>query len=185
MITDRGAAYPASTTTQSGEIVISPHHNVSGTEHLVLAEMLHWRLFRIAVAMRRQEYDQFATNELTLTQCSVLYVLQKYRRVRMSELAAHERVTLPTMTKAVRRLKELGMVRRQRDTSDHRNIWIEITAKGVQTQRAAVAELLDTIVTELSPSEIQALDAALEPLERLAADSDRRMQRMSTPSPTT
>lgn len=142
-------------------------------DHVELAEKLHWRLFRIAAALRRQEYDPTSSAPLSLTQCSLLYVLQQSRRSRITDLAAHERVTLPTMTRAIRLLHEQGMVRRERDEFDHRNIWIEITPKGIETQRAAMAELLVGITSNLTSDEVEALHTVLEPLERLAAQTER------------
>ena len=140
----------------------------SSTDYADLAQQVHLQLFRLTATLRRREYEQFSTGQLSLPQCFVLYYLRGIGRARLTELAAHQQVTPPTMAKTVRRLQDLGMVRRQRDVSDHRNIWIEVTTKGVQTQQAAVAGLLDDMVSELSPAEISALGAALGPLERLA-----------------
>ncbi|KMV18349.1 MarR family winged helix-turn-helix transcriptional regulator [Mycolicibacterium septicum] len=147
----------------------SPDDAVS--DHAGLAEQVHRELFRLTANLRRQEYDQFSTGELTLTQCSVLYHLTEIRRARVIDLAAREHVTTATMAKAVRRLQELGMVRRQRDLSDYRSSWIEITTKGVQTQQAAVAGLREAMVNELSAEEISALQTALGPLQRLSSGS--------------
>ena len=143
--------------------------NETSSDHAEVAEQVHRELFRIVTTLRRQEHDQFSTGELTLTQCSVLYHLREMRRARVTDLAAREHVTMTTMAKAVRRLQELGMVRRQRDLSDYRTNWIEITTKGAQTQRAAVVGLSEAMVNELSPEEISALQTALGPLKRLSA----------------
>ena len=143
-------------------------------DHVALAEQVHLQLFRLTATLRRQEYEQFASGELTLTQCAVLYHLRAAGRARLTDLAAQEQVTLPTMARAIRRLQELGMVRRQRDLSDHRNIWVEITAAGLETQRSAVAGLLEMMVDELSPAEIVALEGAVRPLARLAERAAER-----------
>ena len=107
-----------------------------------------------------------------MTQCSMLYALQKHGPYRVSELAAYEGVTLPTTTLAVRRLEGLGLVARTRDLSDHRIVWIKITREGVAAQRKAVADLLGAMLEALDPTEIAALEVALEPLERLAVASN-------------
>ncbi len=132
------------------------------------AEKLHWQLFRIMSTMRRQEYDRTAGGTLTLTQCSLLHLLNDRGPLRMSDLATAEQVAPPTMSKAVRRLVELGMVRRTRDLSDHRTIWVTITPKGVAAQQDAVADMYEVITSSLSPVEIEALHTALAPLEQLA-----------------
>ncbi|MGK2866160.1 MAG: MarR family winged helix-turn-helix transcriptional regulator [Mycobacterium sp.] len=134
-----------------------------------LAEQLYWRLFRLMSALRRQEYDRIAAGSLTMTQCSVLYFLRDRRRARISDLAHAERVALPTMTKAVRRLRELGLVRRFRDASDQRNVWIEITESGDAAQREAVTEMRDMIMTTMTVTEMAALTDLLESLKELTA----------------
>lgn len=144
------------------------------SDHTELAEQVHRELFRIIATLRRQEHDQFSTGELTLTQCSVLYHLREMRRARVADLAAREHVTVATMAKAIRRLQDLGMVRRQRDLSDYRSNWIEITTKGVQTQRAAVDGLREAMINELGNAEISALQAALGPLSRLSDCAGRQ-----------
>lgn len=133
-----------------------------------MAEELHYNLFRVVAALRRTEYDLIAARELTLTQCSLLYTLRRNGRSRITDLAAHERISLPRMAIATRKLVEMGLARRTRDLSDRRNIWIDITTEGIQRQRAAVDEVLELILAELDPPEIAALSAALEPLQRIA-----------------
>lgn len=150
----------------------SPNDGLS--DHAELAEQVHRELFRLTATLRRQEYDHCSTGELTLTQCSVLYHLRETRRARVADLAAREQVTIATMAKAIRRLQELDLVRRQRDLSDYRSNWIEITTKGVQTQRAAVEGLREAMINELSAAEISALQAALGPLNRLSGYADGR-----------
>ena len=55
--------------------------------------------------------------------------------IRMTDLAAHERVRTPTTTVAIRRLEKLGLVKRSRDPSDLRAVLVDITPKGL-SQRA-------------------------------------------------
>ena len=133
-----------------------------------LAEKLHWQLFRIMSTMRRHEYDRTASGTLTLTQCSLLHLLSERGRMCMTDLATAEKVAPPTMSRAVRRLVELGMVRRFRDFDDQRTVWVEITPSGLQSRHDAVTEMYEVIGSALSPTEIDALHAALGPLESLA-----------------
>ena len=53
--------------------------------------------------------------DLTLAQLSILLTLLDLGPIRMTELAAHERVRTPTTTVAIRRLEKLGLVKRSRD----------------------------------------------------------------------
>ena len=70
------------------------------------------------------------SGELTLAQLSILVTLLDQGPIRMTELAAHERVRTPTTTVAIRRLEKLGLVKRSRDPSDLRAVLVEITPKG-------------------------------------------------------
>lgn len=133
-----------------------------------IAERLQWRLFRLASTFRRRDHEQIEAGHLTLTQCSLLYILRKNGPMRVGELAAVDGVTGPTATQAVRRLESLGLVRRVRDVDDQRVYHIELTPNGVATQRMALTDLIDAITAELTAGEIAALDQALAPLERIS-----------------
>jgi DNA-binding MarR family transcriptional regulator len=135
----------------------------------VLAEKLHWNLFRITSAMRRREYFPDDEQELTLTQYSVLYALREDGRCRITDLAAHEGVRAPTMTRTITRLESRGMVTRSRDFSDKRIIWIEATPRGLRALQTAIAETVGGIGAILSITDLQTLQAALPPLERIAS----------------
>jgi DNA-binding MarR family transcriptional regulator len=138
-----------------------------------LAEHVHWTMFRIAAAIRRREYADASDDDLTLTQCSIIYVLRRDGATRLSDLAAHEGVRAPTMTIAISRLEKLGMVKRKRDPADKRVLWVEATTKGLVAQRNAVAQTVDGMRRTLSTAELRALQAAMEPLERLALAAER------------
>lgn len=151
---------------------------ISGNDHAApaspLAQQLHWQLFRIMSTMRRNEYDRTSGGSLTLTQCSLLNLLTDRGRIRMTDLATAAQVAPPTMTRAVRRLADIGMCRRFRDPADHRIVWVEITSKGLDAQRDAIADMDEAISAALTPAEIDALHTALLPLERLAVDTGTR-----------
>ena len=77
--------------------------------------------------------------DLTLAQLSILLTLLDQGPIRMTELAAHERVRTPTTTVAIRRLEKLGLVKRSRDPSDLRAVLVDITPKGLAQHREALA----------------------------------------------
>jgi DNA-binding MarR family transcriptional regulator len=146
--------------------------DLADPEFSALAEKLHWSMFRIAAAFRRQEYARVKGAELTLTQCSILYRLRDRGPLLVSELAAIENVTGATMTIAVSRLEQMGMVTRRRDSSDKRLIWIDLTPPGRAAPRAAVGHMVHAMRRELSAEDLTALLAAIGPLQRLARISD-------------
>jgi DNA-binding MarR family transcriptional regulator len=109
--------------------------------------------------------------DLTLAQLSILLTLLDQGPIRMTELAAHERVRTPTTTVAIRRLEKLGLVKRSRDPSDLRAVLVDVTPRGLVQHREALATrraTLAALLRKLSDDERQALTDALAPLARLA-----------------
>ncbi|HEX7323367.1 MAG TPA: MarR family transcriptional regulator, partial [Mycobacterium sp.] len=75
-------------------------------EVAVLAEGLHRALGRLITILRRGDITGGATRELTMAQLSILITLLDRGPIRMTELAARERVRTPTTTVAIRRLEK-------------------------------------------------------------------------------
>lgn len=111
------------------------------------------------------------SGDLTLAQLSILLTLLDQGPIRMTDLAARERVRTPTTTVAIRRLEKLGLVERSRDSSDLRAVLVDITPEGHAQHRAALASRqahLATLLSNLSEDELDALAKGLAPLERIA-----------------
>lgn len=137
-----------------------------------LAEGLQRTLAKLVSVLRRGDSNanREAAGELTLAQLSILVTLLNTGPIRMTELAAHERVRTPTTTVAIRRLEKLGLVKRSRDASDLRAVLVEITPKGHAEHAEALANrqaYLATLLRQLSAEDLVVLERALEPLERL------------------
>lgn len=87
----------------------------------------------------------------------------------LTELARAERVTPATMSRLVRALEDDGLVRREQDASDGRAIRLEATAKGrriLERGRARRLDLLEALLSEASPAEVEALHTAAAVVER-------------------
>ncbi|KUI26266.1 MarR family winged helix-turn-helix transcriptional regulator [Mycobacterium sp. GA-2829] len=142
------------------------------TQVTELAGELQRVLSKVFSVLRRG--DASRTNEggdLTLAQLSILLTLLDCGPIRMTELAAHERVRTPTTTVAIRRLEKLGLVKRSRDPSDLRAVLVEVTPEGLVQHREALATrraYLANLLSKLSEDELETLSRALAPLERLA-----------------
>ena len=137
-----------------------------------LAEGLHRALSKLFSILRRGDPNGAAAGELTLAQLSILVTLLDQGPIRMTDLAAHERVRTPTTTVAIRRLEKIGLVKRSRDPSDLRAVLVDITPRGravhgesLANRRAALAAMLG----QLPASDLNTLMKALKPLERLAS----------------
>jgi DNA-binding MarR family transcriptional regulator len=139
-----------------------------------LAGELQQVLSKLFSVLRRTDANRNVPEggaDLTLAQLSILLTLLDQGPIRMTELAAHERVRTPTTTVAIRRLEKLGLVKRSRDPSDLRAVLVDATPRGLvqhrealATRRAALAAMLSHLTTE----ERETLAKALAPLARLA-----------------
>jgi DNA-binding MarR family transcriptional regulator len=136
-----------------------------------LAEGLHRALSKLFSILRRGDPSGVVAGELTLAQLSILVTLLDQGPIRMTDLAAHERVRTPTTTVAIRRLEKIGLVKRSRDPSDLRAVLVDITPRGravhaesLANRRAALAAML----SQLPETDLNLLTKALAPLERLA-----------------
>ncbi len=137
-----------------------------------LAGELQRVLSRVFSVLRRSDPSRdAATGDLTLAQLSILLTLLEQGPIRMTELAAHERVRTPTTTVAIRRLEKLGLVKRSRDPSDLRAVLVDITPEGLAQHQEALANrraFLAALLEKLEPEDLETLTKALGPLERLA-----------------
>lgn len=146
------------------------------TQHEVteLAEGLHRVLSKLVSVLRRGDSSRAYPSDLTLAQLSILVTLIDRGPIRMTELAAHERVRTPTTTVAIRRLEKLGLVKRSKDQSDLRAVLVDITDKGLAVHRESLANrraALAAMLAGLSNDDRETLAKALAPLERLAEQS--------------
>lgn len=140
-----------------------------------LAGELQRVLSRVFSVLRRGDTNRGAAGDLTLAQLSILLTLLDQGPMRMTELAAHERVRTPTTTVAIRRLEKIGLVKRSRDPSDLRAVLVDVTPDGLVQHREAMAARraqLGALLSKLSEEERDTLAKALAPLERLTDQSD-------------
>ena len=138
-----------------------------------LAEGLHRTLSKLFSILRRGDPSGSAAGaDLTLAQLSILVTLLDQGPIRMTDLAAHERVRTPTTTVAIRRLEKIGLVKRSRDPSDLRAVLVDITPRGLAVHRESLNNRITSLaalLSHLSGLDLETLTKALAPLERLAA----------------
>ncbi len=141
-----------------------------------LAGELQRVLSKVFSVLRRGDTHKGTAGELTLAQLSILLTLLDQGPIRMTELAARERVRTPTTTVAIRRLEKLGLVKRSRDPSDLRAVLVEVTPRGLVQHRESLAARradLAARLANLSADDLATLATALAPLERLAVQNDQ------------
>jgi DNA-binding MarR family transcriptional regulator len=116
--------------------------------------------------------------DISLTSLSTLSTLDRTGTKRITELAAIEGVTQPSMTTLIASLERQGLVERAGDPKDKRVSLVSLTEAGREymvQRRKAGTEAFATLVSQLPPDEVAALAAAIPALERLRAlDNEQR-----------
>lgn len=133
-----------------------------------LASELRLSVARLA---RRLRSERDPANPLSVGAMSVLGVLIRSGESTIGQLAAHERVQPPSMTRRVNALVDEGYVVRRPSPDDGRVVLIEISEKGRQTLYADRRQRDAFLVRQLSKltAEERALIRRAAPLiERLA-----------------
>jgi DNA-binding MarR family transcriptional regulator len=130
-----------------------------------LAAQLERRIALITHVLRAQAHRGRSVGALL-----VLRRLDDRGPMRVTDLAAAELVTQPTMTTIVARLAQEGLVSKTRDATDARAVLVELTDAGRQ-QLAAVradrAAALQSRLDQLDDDAHAALVAALPALDQL------------------
>jgi DNA-binding MarR family transcriptional regulator len=103
-------------------------------------------------------------------QVSLLVAIKQARGIGARELAAEERMSPAGMSGHIDRLEHAGLVRRVPDAVDRRRQVLTLTAAGqriLRSVRSRRTAWLTARLERLDPEELDAVDAAIEPLQRL------------------
>ena len=132
-----------------------------------LASALRLSVMRLARRMRLQRTD----TSLTLGQLAALSTLERHGQLTPGELADHEKVQPPSMTRLLSSLEAGELVTRTPHPSDGRQVLLSVTpaAKALlaEDRRRREAWLSQQLST-LEPAELATLRDAAVILERLA-----------------
>jgi len=128
---------------------------------------------RVSVARlnRRLRSERDPDNELSIGQLSVLGALFRNGACSIGELAAHERVQPPSMTRTVNCLEQEGYVERRAHETDGRQVVVALADKGAETlaaDRKRRDAWLAQRMRDLTPEERSVLRLAAPIIERLA-----------------
>ncbi len=134
-----------------------------------LAHDLRLSVTRFNRRLRTQRVD----TSVTLTHLSALSTLKRHGPMSAGELAAHERVQPPSMTRVVVRLEERGLVTRTAHPTDGRQVVLGLTATAEEMLaaegRAREAWLAERL-QELSREERVVLRDAAAIMDRLTGE---------------
>ena len=144
----------------------SPH----ATEAALAADLLS------VVARINRLATQRVRMQLPFAQARLLSMIEDQDAARISDLAALDHCSQPTMTAQVRRLELAGLVSRITDPTDARAVLISITPEGiavlaeVRTDRGAV---IDPYLERLPEADRQTLAEAVRVMRDLLDDAQQ------------
>lgn len=139
-------------------------------------ETLGAELVSVVARLNRLATHQ-ADLPLPYAQVRLLSLVDERGPSRISDLAAYDSCSQPTMTTQVQRLEAAGLVSRVDDPSDARAVHIFVTDAGcdvLATARTARAGVITPHFAALNPEELDTLAAAVPILRRLLADASTR-----------
>jgi len=132
-----------------------------------LASTMRVSVMRLSRRLRAERPD----TGLTLTQVATLATLERHGPLTPRELAAHEKVQPPSMTRVIASLDERGLVDRTPHQSDGRQHLVSLTSSAremLREDRRRREAWLAQRLAELTPAEREVLRAAAPVLERLS-----------------
>jgi DNA-binding MarR family transcriptional regulator len=137
-----------------------------------LATALRISVSRLARRLRVERIAQGSIAQaLSDTQLAALAALERHATMSPGELAEHEKVQPPSMTRVIAALEARRLVTRMAHPTDRRQVVLTVTAEGRdlvhQTRRLREAWLARRL-QELSPQERATLRAAAPILEKLS-----------------
>ena len=133
-----------------------------------LAHDLRLAVMRFSRRLRNQRVDQ----SVTLTHLAALSTLKRHGAMSPGELAGHERVQPPSMTRVVDALEGMGLVTRSPHPTDGRQVVIDLTpaAEELLTAEARAREAwLTGMLERLSVEERAVLYEAAVIMDKLAS----------------
>ncbi len=134
-----------------------------------LASELRSSILRLSRQIRWQRSEEA---EVTANQLGVLAALCNRGPLTIGELAVHERVKPPSMTRIVSNMEAGGLVRRAPHETDKRVVVVELTDAAVALMaenRRRRTEWMQTKLKNLTPEERDILRKAAPVLEKLAS----------------
>ena len=137
-------------------------------ETAALAHDLRLAVMRFSRRLRNQRVDQ----SVTLTHLAALSTLKRHGSMSPGELASHERVQPPSMTRVVVALEGMGLVTRSPHPTDGRQVVIDLTpaAEELLSAEARAREAwLAGVLQQLTAEERAVLREAAVIMDKLAS----------------
>ena len=136
------------------------------TDPVTVANRLRPVLFKLNRQLRREIHSLGVTGG----QASLLFTIQRRPGIGVRELAGLERMSAPGMSKYVARLQAAGLIVRDPSDEDRRRVGLRVSPEGERVLRSVKSRRtawLAARLKELSEDQLEAIDAAIEPLQEL------------------
>lgn len=133
-----------------------------------LSSALRIAVMRVARRLRAERTD----TSLSVSQIAALGSLSRHGPLTPGELADHEKVQPPSMTRTVAALVDRGLISRTSHPTDRRQVLLDVTREAeamLLADRRRRDAWLSKRLAELTPADRETLRAAANVLERLAA----------------
>jgi DNA-binding MarR family transcriptional regulator len=130
---------------------------------------------RVAVWRAARRLRHVSDIGLTPTLHAALGTVEVHGPITAGQLAAHEHVRKPTITRTIRELVDRGLIERLPDPLDGRVAWLRVTPEGAELIRSA-RRRSETYLTRqlgaLTPQDRDTLQRAAEILDSLVERSE-------------
>jgi DNA-binding MarR family transcriptional regulator len=128
------------------------------------------RLRPVLLKLNRELRREIHSLGVTGGQVALLVQIKYRPGIGIRELAALERMSVPGMSKFVSRLEEAELIERAPVEGDQRRVGLTLTHAGQKVLRSVKSKRtawLSERLRQLDPDELDAIDAAIEPLVHL------------------
>ena len=128
------------------------------------------RLPPVILYLNRHLRREIHSLGVTGGQASLLFTIQGRPGIGVRELAALERMSAPGMSKYVGRLEAEGLIVREPSDEDRRRVGLRVSPEGERVLRSVKSRRTAWLAARLrglSEKELEAVDAAIEPLQEL------------------
>jgi DNA-binding MarR family transcriptional regulator len=122
------------------------------------------------VRLNRRMRAQRVNSAVTVSQLAAMSTLDYHGPMTPGELAAHEKVQPPSMTRVLAGLEEIGLVHRHPHPTDGRQVIVQLSDEGKQLCRDEIRmreAWLSRRVAELDAEEREVLRRAVEVINRM------------------
>lgn len=135
--------------------------------------------FNAILRIEEHALDNRLTQGLSIAELHTISAIGLHESNPMNVVARRLRVTLATLTAAVKRLEAKGFVKRAQNEADRRQVLVELTAKGRRAYRVHDEfhrKMVDAALSGLDAREEQVFLAALSKVKAFFDQENERLQ---------